>query len=129
VVPRYECGVVSQPASGVPFSVLVDHIGERVLAGQALVDRETAPPRVDPEEPIPDILADLDALDPLVFRPVAHARMVRRAGPARRQEVRSSPLWRVADAPGLTAWVTVSCRRTGAAPSRRPVSDATVVRP
>ena len=42
---------------------------------------------------------------------------------------RSSPLWRLAGAPGFTACVTVSWSRRGAVPSLRPVSEAMVVRP
>ena len=96
VVARYEYGVSSQPASGVPFSVgaelaevLValgdlpeeevavradagarvgaqaghalrpglDHLGERVLAGCALLDRQPPPGGIDPVEGVRDVLA------------------------------------------------------------------------
>ena len=105
MVPRYEYGVSSQAASGVPFSAapeleqvvvalrdrpeeevglgadadrgvgaealdppgeLVDDVGERLLAGRALVDGQPPPRGIDAEEAVRDVLPDLDALDALV---------------------------------------------------------------
>ena len=58
-----------------PTRELVDDVRERLLAGDTLLDRKPAPGWVDGEEPVADVLPDLDALDALVA--VRHASNVR----------------------------------------------------
>ena len=82
-LPEEEVGLGADPRDVVgpqalhPAGPLLDDVGERLLAGLALLDGQAPPGGIDLEEAVGDVLPDLDALDALVRRLcLAHARIV-----------------------------------------------------
>ena len=128
-LPEEEVGLGPDPGDVVraqpfhPAREVLHDLGERVLAGLALLDRQPPPGGIDLEEAVRDVLADLDAFDPLVCG-LARSRSHRSHGSRL-----SGRLSRVCGTPGLTGCVSVIEKRTcaGAQPAplqRRDDRDA-----